>query len=224
MLSILIAFLAGIVSFLSPCVLPLIPGFIAYLTGTNASRRVVILHSGMYVLGFTLVFATLGVLLQTLLASVATGTQRILNILAGSVIIMFGLHVTGWVRIPLLQRERSPDVARPKSLFTSFLFGASFAVGWSPCVGPILGTVLALATTAPGSAFVMLLAYALGLGLPFLLVGVFASEAVGFLKRMRGALRWFNVVVGVVLIIGGLLILFGWLSTLANYTALLLRR
>ncbi len=225
--TVVIAFVAGIISFLSPCVLPLIPGFLAYLAGTGDDRTRIFLNSIAYVLGFSTVFAVLGVLLNTVLSSIAYGVQVWLGRIGGTVIILFGLHVTGLITIPFLAREHNIEVTRTKASYaTSFLFGASFAFGWTPCVGPVLGTVLALATTQPGAAFPLLLAYALGLGMPFLLVGLFSAQAMALIRRYSRFLRYFNIVVGTLLILLGILVFTQTLSIVANFgavNALLLR-
>ena len=141
-----------------------------------------------------------------------------LSRIAGTVIIVLGLHLTGLLRLPVLDRQYSvrQGTLKPGHL-ASFLFGASFAVAWTPCVGPILGSTLALATTRPASAFPLLLAYAAGLGAPFLLVGLFPSRVYSFLKRHRGAAARVHVAFGVVLIGMGVLVFTGQLNLLANF-------
>lgn len=135
-LSLLVVFLAGIASFLSPCVLPLIPGFLSYLSGTvgeHPDRRKTFLSSVFYVLGFSIVFALLGVLLNSTLASISYGVQAWLSRIAGVLIIVFGLHLTGLITIPFLYQEKKLHVRRFHSIYlTSFVFGAAFAVGWTP--------------------------------------------------------------------------------------------
>ena len=218
------AFLGGIISFLAPCVLPIIPGFLAYLAGTSTTeagskRREVFLNSVFFVLGFSLVFALLGVLLNTLLERVAYDVQLWLSRAGGVVIIFFGLSLVGLIRIPFLEREHKWNVrTRFKSRYaTSFLFGLAFAAGWTPCVGPALGVILGLAATEPGSAFVLLLTYALGLGIPFLLVGAFTGQAVAFINRHAKGLRYLNMVFGVVLLALGVLIFTQKLALIANF-------
>ena len=144
-----------------------------------------------------------------------------LSRVAGAVVIVLGLHLTGLLRLPVLDRRY---LAHPGFLETghlaSFLFGASFAVAWTPCVGPILGSTLALATVQPASAFPLLLAYSLGLGAPFLLVGLFPSRAFAFLKRHRRATARLHVAFGAVLIGMGVLVFTNKLSLLANFQLL----
>ena len=224
--TLVLAAFAGLASFLSPCMLPVIPAFLAQLVGTsldhsNLQRRDVLLGTILFVIGFSAVFAALGVVLGTVLQDAATGVLTWLSRLAGTVVILLGLHLTGLLRLPILDRQYSapPTTLRSKNL-ASLLFGASFAVAWTPCVGPILGSTLALATTRPASAFPLLLAYAAGLGSPFLLVGLFPARAFSFLKRHQKAAARVHVAFGFVLIGMGVLVFTNELSLLANFRLL----
>lgn len=221
---IIFAFVAGVISFLAPCVLPIIPGFLAYLAGASVGesqvkRREIFLNSLLFVLGFSFIFALLGVLLNTILEAVAYEVQRWLSRIGGLVIIFFGLYLTGLLKIPFLERQYTFTVKKRFSsrYLTSFLFGAAFAAGWTPCVGAVLGTILGLAASAPGSAFWLLLAYSLGLGLPFLLVGLFASQATGLIARYGKWLHYVNVVFGAILIPLGVLVFTQSLNRIANF-------
>jgi cytochrome c-type biogenesis protein len=222
-ITLIFAFIAGLVSFLSPCVLPIIPGFLAYLAGASlaeaqAKRWSIFANALFFVLGFSLVFAVLGVLLNTLLEGVAYGTQVWLSRVGGGIMILFGLYLTGLIRLPFLEREYKLRVkARFHSRYlTSALFGAAFAAGWTPCVGAVLGSILALAAAEPGSAFALLFIYSLGLGLPFLAVGLFASQSSAFINRYAKALRYITIAFGIVLIILGILAFTQNLNRLAN--------
>jgi len=221
--TLILAAFAGLASFLSPCMLPVIPAFLAQLAGTSLDleRRDVLAGTMLFVLGFSAVFATLGVVLATVLQDVTTGALAWLSRLAGAVIIILGLHLTGLLRLPILDRQylARPGTLKPGNL-ASFFFGACFAVAWTPCVGPILGSTLALATTQPGSAFPLLLAYSLGLGAPFLLVGLFPSGLFSVLKRHRKAAARIHVAFGFVLIGLGVLVFTDQLSLLANFRLL----
>jgi cytochrome c-type biogenesis protein len=221
-----LAVVAGLASFLSPCMLPVIPAFLAQLAGTSLDfsdlkRRDVVLGTVLFVAGFSLVFALLGVALGAVLKDAATEVLAWLSRIAGAVVIVLGLHLTGLLRLPVLDRQylAHPGFLKPGHL-ASFLFGASFAVAWTPCVGPILGSTLALATTQPASAFPLLLAYSLGLGAPFLLVSLFPSRAFAFLKRHRRASARLHIAFGAILIGMGVLVFTNKLSLLANFQLL----
>lgn len=226
-LSIGIAFVAGLVSFLAPCVLPIIPGFLAYLAGSSlekaASRRKeVFLNALFFVLGFSLVFAALGVLLNTILAAVAYDIQIWLSRIGGALVIIFGLYLTGLLKIGFLERPHTFKIQTGlySKYVTSFLFGLAFAAGWTPCVGAALGAILGLAASAPGSAFVLLLAYALGLGLPFLVIGLCAAQTSVFIEKYAKVFKYVNIVFGILLIVLGILIFTGNLSRIANFELL----
>ena len=226
-ISIFGAFLAGLVSFLSPCVLPIIPGFLAYLAGSSLSqsqtnRKEIFLNSLFFVLGFSFVFALLGVLLNTILEAVAYDVQTWLARIGGVIIIFFGLYLTHLIKVPFLEREYKFSVkTRFSSRYaTSFLFGLAFAVGWTPCVGAILGAILGLAATQPGIAFSLLLAYALGLGVPFLVVGLFASQSSVLINRYGNILQYVSIAFGVLLIILGILVFTQNLNRIANFPLL----
>ncbi len=218
------AFLAGLVSFLAPCVLPLIPGFLAYLGGVGSeneagARKKIFINSVFFVLGFSFVFASLGVLLNTVLEAIAYDVQIWLSRIGGLLIITFGLFLVGLIRIPLLEREHKFAVkTRFSSRYaTSFLFGLAFAAGWTPCVGPALGIILGLAATEPGSAFVLLLTYSLGLGIPFLIVGLFTAQATSFIARYGKLLNYLNITFGIILILLGVLVFTQSLNLIANF-------
>lgn len=222
-LGIIFAFLAGLVSFLSPCILPIIPGFLAYLAGASlkdaaAKRWEMFLNSFFFVIGFSLVFAAFGVLLNTLLEAIAYDVQVWLSRVGGAIIIFFGLYLTGLINIPFLEREYKPRVnVRFRSRYlTSILFGAAFAAGWTPCVGAVLGSILGLAVSSPGTAFYLLLAYSLGLGIPFLIVGLFASQASGIISRYGNAIKYVKIIFGVLLVILGILAFTQNLNRIAN--------
>ncbi len=220
--TIFIAFAAGILSFLSPCVLPIIPGFLGYLAGTSAvreqTRGKLFLHSLCFVLGFAAVFAVLGVLLNSVLKHISVIVQVWLSRVSGVIIILFGFYVLELVRLPFLERDYRLNVTHQFSFayVTSFVFGAAFAVGWTPCVSAILGSILALVVAQPSQAFVLLLAYALGLGVPFLLVGLFTKQAFGLIRRSQKMLRYFNLVVGILLILLGVFVFTNTLTIVAN--------
>lgn len=220
----LVAFIAGIVSFLSPCILPIIPGFLAYLAGESTSgpkpsRASIFLNSLFFVLGFGIVFALLGVLLNGALAHVAYATQTWLAWIGGAIVIFFGLYLMGFFHIRFLEYDHKLNVPvkfRSRAL-TSLLFGFAFAAGWTPCVGPVLGGIIGIAASAPGEAFALLLAYAIGLGVPFLLVGLFVAQSAALINKVAGALRWINPVFGAILVILGVLVFTQDLPLIANF-------
>ncbi len=224
--TIIIAFFAGIASFLSPCILPLIPAYLTFLAGTTTKelqenaprvRITIFLSSVFFVLGFSLVFSILGVLLQSVLSSIAFDLRNTLSQIGGIIIILFGLFLLGVIKIPQLQGDKKLTVKKTRFQYlSSFLFGAAFAVGWTPCVGPVLGAVLTLAATQPEAAFPLMLSYSLGLGIPFLLVGAFTSKASGFIQKFSKHLKWFNIVFGIILIILGILVFTNTLVLVAN--------
>ena len=220
--SYLVAFAAGIVSFLTPCVLPIVPGFLAYLAGTTvregASKRWDIFAASiLFVAGFSVVFSLLGVLLNTILTSVAYDVQLWLSRAGGLVIIFFGLYLTGLIRLGWLEKEYKFSVTGKRSKYvTSFLFGVAFAAGWTPCVGAALGAILGLAASQPGIAFTLLLAYSLGLGLPFIVTGLFASRVAPAISKYSRVLQYINVAFGIVLIVLGILIFTQTLGLIAD--------
>jgi len=226
-LSIGVAFIAGLVSFLSPCVLPIIPGFLAYLAGASLSeaetrKRDIFLNALFFVLGFSFVFSLLGVLLNSILANIAYDALTWLSRIGGIIIVFFGVYLTGIIQIPFLEREYKISVKiKFKSRYlSSFVFGAAFAVGWTPCVGAVLGGILALAATQPGIAFSLLFAYSLGLGIPFLVVGLFAAPAAGWINKLGSWLKIINFIFGIILIGLGVLIFTRSLSLIANFELL----
>jgi cytochrome c-type biogenesis protein len=222
--TIILAFVAGLVSFLSPCTLPLVPAYLTFLAGSSLKeaesadvRRKIFLNSVFFVLGFSVVFSLLGVLLQSILSSVAYSVQADLGYIGGTVIIVFGLMMVGVIDISALNRDYKLNLKGVRaSYLTSFLFGSAFAVGWTPCVGAILGSILALAATQPGTAFPLMVSYSIGLGIPFLIVGLFVSRASNAIRAVMPYLRWLNLVFGIILIALGILIFTQTLPAVAD--------
>jgi len=174
--------------------------------------------SVFFVLGFSVIFSLVGVLLQSVLSSVGYEVQKWLGRVGGAIIILFGLYLLGLIKIGFLEKEHKIQVKRKfKSAYiTSFVFGAAFAVGWTPCVGAVLGAVLTLAVTAPGTAFWLLLSYSLGLGIPFLLVGLFTNQAQSFIQKAGKWINWLRYIFGVILVLLGVLVFVNQLSRIAN--------
>jgi cytochrome c-type biogenesis protein len=178
----------------------------------------VFFSSVFFVLGFSLVFSLVGVLLQTALSSASYTVQEWLGRIGGIIIILFGFFLLGLFTPSFLKRDHKISVKRRFHSYylTSFVFGAAFAVGWTPCVSVALGAILALATTAASSAFLLLFAYTLGIGIPFLLVGLFTNQARTLIHRLGKKLLYFQYFFGVVLIIMGMLVFTSTLSRIAN--------
>ncbi len=179
----------------------------------------VFFSSVFFVLGFSMVFSIVGILLQTVLAHASGSVQAWLGRIGGVIIILFGLFLLGLFTPAFLQRDHKILVKRRfKSYFlTSFVFGAAFAVGWTPCVSAALGAILALATTQTGSAFLLLFAYTLGIGVPFLLVGLFTNQAQNFINKAGKWLKYFEYLFGALLVIIGIFIFTGELSKIADF-------
>jgi cytochrome c-type biogenesis protein len=224
---ILVAFFAGIVSFLSPCILPIIPGFLAYLAGESSSntaankpsRMAIFLNSLFFVIGFSIVFSILGVLLNGVLAHAAYALQTWLAWIGGAIVIFFGLYLMGFFRIPFMESDHklSPAFNFKSRYLTSLLFGFAFAAGWTPCVGPVLGGILGLAASAPGAAFYLLLAYSIGLGIPFLIVGLFVAQSSAFINRYITKIKYIGPIFGVILVVLGVLVFTQDLPFIANF-------
>lgn len=234
-LSIPVAFVAGLVSFLSPCVLPLVPGYISMLSGLSmeelkaeASERVVALilrNSVAFVVGFSIVFITLGAS-ATAVGKFFLSQRGIFNIVAGVIIIIFGLHLTGLIRIPFLYREaRMNTVAPGRGVGGSFVLGFAFAFGWTPCIGPILTGILALAAIRQTvfQGMFLLAIYSAGLAIPFLLTGLGVGKFIKFYGRFRRHMQVVEVSSGVLLIGIGVLMALNKLTMLSGYLSFLNR-
>lgn len=221
--TLLFSFFAGLLSFLSPCMLPVIPAFIAHMAGANLeddfNRKKVFLTALLFVTGFSMVFGFLGVVLNSFLESAGAQILHYLSIFAGSLIIFFGAHLTGIVTLSSLEMEHKLGLEDRlgSGYLSSVVLGAAFAVGWTPCVGPILGSVFALASASPGSAFLMLTAYSIGLGFPFLLIGVFPNSFREYIMSRMDAVAKVRRAFGYVMILMGVLIATQNLSLLASF-------
>ncbi len=227
--TLLIAFIAGLVSFLSPCVLPLIPGFLSYMSGVSASeasssskaRLVVFLNTVFFVLGFTIVFSILGVLINSIFADAAFGIRTWLGRIGGVIIIVFGLVLMKVLKLPFLEKERKFKVKKFRiSYVTSFMFGLAFAAGWTPCVGAVLASILTLAALSAKNALYLLISYSLGLTLPFLITGLFVSRMQEFITKHEKAFNYINTAFGILLVILGIMIFTNTLSLISNFTPL----
>ena len=183
-------------------------------------RTTIFLNSVAFVMGFTVVFSLVGVLLQTILSNVAFDTVNILRTVGGLIVILFGVFLIASLKynIPFLQTEHKIRVKKfSNSYITSFIFGVAFAIGWTPCVGAILGSIYTLAATSPGSGFLLLFAYSLGIGVPFMLAGAFVSRMSVFIEKSQNMLKYFNIIGGVLLILMGFLVLFNYIGIIASF-------
>jgi cytochrome c-type biogenesis protein len=232
--TIVVALLAGLSSFIAPCILPMIPAFLAYISGTTLAeikneqksnvqinKINIIMNTIFFVLGFSIVFSTLGVLINSALLENVNQFTESLNIIAGIIIIIFGMFLILSTKINSLNKEKKFHIKNFKSSYPmSFVFGLAFAIGWTPCVGPILGTILTLAATTPSISFSLLLAYSTGLGIPFILMGAFYSKSTKIISSMTKHLKYYNIVLGGFIILLGILIFTNQLAYIANFPLL----
>ncbi len=230
-ISYLSAFFAGLISFLSPCVLPLIPPYLCFLAGKSLNDLTdnidqdkklltqLIWRSLAFVIGFTTVFILLGAS-ATILGKVVQEYFDILAQIAGGIIVIMGLHFLGVFKIPFLMMEkRYHGGDKPKGFLSAYLIGLAFAFGWTPCVGPILATILAIAAQEQ-SAFTgmaLLGTYSAGLGIPFMLAALFLKPFLNFMKRFRKHLGMVEKVMGIFLILAGIMFLTGYMSVLSYW-------
>lgn len=231
-----LVFLEGVLAFISPCILPLLPVYVLYLSGqvtdktlpvpdvsTHAEeakppKKQLISNTLFFILGFTIVFVLLGAT-STALGRVLADHRILLERISGAVIILFGIHMTGWIRIPFLQKEHRFDMARTSGGFiASLLMGMSFSLGWTPCLGPFLGSALLLSSQSDTllQGMALLFVFSMGLGVPFLLTSL-------LLNQLSSVFTWFQkhaaiirMVGGLLLILLGLLMLLGWFGYYAR--------
>ena len=220
--SLFVALLAGVISFLSPCVLPIVPPYLAYMGGISMndmtddtqSNRPAIIASIFFAMGLSTVFIFLG-FTSSLLGQIFLQNQRVFGIVAGLVIILFGLHFIGLIRISFLYREARIDAGdKGGSAFGAYILGLAFAFGWTPCIGPILGAILSVAAQEGSVArgTILMAVYALGLGLPFIIAAVFINRAVGVMNRFKRYMDTVEKIMGGLLILVGLALVFDLFS------------
>ncbi len=219
----LIAFGAGLISFLSPCVLPLIPGYISYISGQSLQeilnkKEINFFPLILFCLGFSTVFVILGAsasfLGQTLLQN-----SEILRIAAGIIIIIFSLQLIGIINIPYLNFEKRFDAKESRNILFPYVIGVAFGFGWTPCIGPILGSILALASIEEtlSRAVILLILYSLGLAIPFVLSGYLIQKFLLFSKNFRNNINLISKIGGIILLITGILILTNQLQAIGFY-------
>ena len=219
----LIAFGAGLISFLSPCVLPLIPGYISYISGQSLQeilnkKKINFFPLILFCLGFSTVFVLLGAsasfLGQTLLQN-----SEVLRILAGIVIIIFSLQLIGIINIPYLNFEKRFDAKESRNILFPYVIGVAFGFGWTPCIGPILGSILALASIEETltRAVILLILYSLGLAIPFVLSGYLIQRFLLFSKNFKKNINLISKIGGIILLVTGILILTNQLQAIGFY-------
>ena len=219
----LIAFGAGLISFLSPCVLPLIPGYISYISGQSLQeilnkKEINFFSLILFCFGFSTVFVILGAsasfLGQTLLQN-----SEILRIAAGIIIIIFSLQLIGIINIPYLNFEKRFDAKESRNILFPYVIGVAFGFGWTPCIGPILGSILALASIEEtlSRAVILLILYSLGLAIPFVLSGYLIQKFLLFSKNFRKNINLISKIGGIILLITGILILTNQLQAIGFY-------
>jgi len=237
--NIVTSFLAGIISFLSPCVLPIVPGYISFVSGVSLQElknnapvdeeqrkrqlRQVVANSILFVLGFSLIFVAMGAS-ATYIGNWFAANRTVLARVAGVVIIVFGLHTMGLTPIKWLNYEKRLQTRnKPVGFAGSFLIGLAFAFGWSPCIGPILAGVLTLAATQETvqQGVTLLASYSLGLGVPFIATGLATNRFLDLFARVKKHMRWVEITAGVLLIIVGVLVATDQLQALSRYLTFL---
>jgi len=209
----IVSFIAGILSFLSPCVLPLVPIYFFYITGISASelqnrnlnkkeKLKIFVNSVMFIAGFSLVFILLGAAMANLIGNFFH--NKIFNIVAAIIIIIFGLHIGGFFKIKFLQYEKRLNLQN----VGSFLLGVSFALGWTPCIGPIFGTIVGMAATEPAKSVFMMVLYTVGLALPFILMALFTVMSLKIIEKMKKYMGIIEKLSGILLVLVGIYMLY----------------
>jgi cytochrome c-type biogenesis protein len=226
-INIVIAFIAGLASFFSPCVLPLVPAYIGYLGGRSAAstqssqtgRWIVISHALAFILGFSIIFIGLGLAVSTL-GQLLYDIRPILSVVGGHVVVIFGLHMTGIIRVPLLEYDLRPQSIpdRRWGYLSSFSMGIFFSFGWSPCIGPVLGAILSISLVegSLGQGALLLLAYSIGLAVPFMLAATQITLFTSILRRYSKVMRYIEVGMGAILVVIGVMLIQNRLSRFAS--------
>ena len=233
--SYIVAFTAGVLTFLSPCILPLVPSFIAYITGVSFGqlkdghksehvRLSILSHTLLFILGFSVVFVILG-LTATALGQALYAYQKPIRIAGGVLIMLFGLVLTGVIKLGFMEKDHRLNIHAKKATYLgSFIVGVTFAAAWTPCAGPILGSILVIASgegsVAEGAKLLAL--YSAGVGVPFLLTALATHTFLGYFNRFKKVMAHVNVVAGVLLIVIGLLITTDYLNVITEKVLMLL--
>ena len=206
----LIIFIEGIASFLSPCVLPMLPMYVSYFAGQDKNLKKTIINSLGFVLGFTIVFVLLGVFASTL-GKLITANSQYINILFGSIIILFGMHYMGILNIKILNKSKGIKKNKENlSFFSSIIFGMIFSVCWTPCVGIFLSSALMMSATSENilKGGTMLLIYSIGLGIPFIITSIFLERLKDTFNSIKKHYNIINKIAGIILIFSGILVIF----------------
>ena len=223
MLEIFIALGAGLISFLSPCVLPLIPGYISYISGTSLNeliekKNINLIPIILFTIGFSIVFIIFGAA-STFLGQILLKNSYELRILAGLIIIILSFHIIGIINLKFLNYEKRIQTNIKKNFFSPILIGMAFAFGWTPCIGPILGSILVLAATEESliKGIILLSSYSLGLAIPFILSGYLIQKFLIFSKNFKNNINKVSKIGGVILLLTGILIITNQLQALGFY-------
>jgi cytochrome c-type biogenesis protein len=223
----LLAFGAGILSFFSPCVLPLVPSFLIYISGTTVNdyselssgqhRKNIVYHSIAFIFGFSLVFIALGLSSSLFLGNILSAYQSWIMTIGGVLLIVMGLNMLNIIKIPFLNQEKMIHLKQKRvGLIGSFVVGVAFSLGWTPCIGPVLSSILLIAATSKSvtSGIYLLGLYSLGLAIPFFIAALLVARLMDFMQRWGHIVKYTSRVLGVLLIIVGLLLLSGYYSML----------
>ena len=223
MIELFIAFAAGLISFLSPCVLPLIPGYISYVSGSSLNeliqeKKINLIPIILFTIGFSIVFVIFGAA-STFLGQILLQNSFELRIVAGITLIIFSLHIIGIINLKFLNYEKRIQASSNKIIFSPVVIGAAFWFGWTPCIGPILGSILALAATedSVNKGILLLFFYSLGLAIPFILSGYLIQRFLIFSKNFKKNINLVTKIGGSILLITGILILTNHLQILGYY-------
>ncbi len=222
-----VALLAGLLSFLSPCVLPVVPSYLSYITGISAPaemerrRHLALVHAALFIVGFTIIFVLLG-MTATAFGRLLNHWQGALARIGGALIIVFGLFTMGVLKLPLLMREARIQMGdKPLGYLGSVLAGMVFGLGWTPCIGPILGSILLYISAAPehdlSRGLPLMLAYSLGLAIPFIVAALALERFLLWSKAFRRYIGWVERVAGVLLVFFGLLLLTGQFTRMSEW-------
>lgn len=238
--SIPIAFAGGILSFISPCVLPLVPSYISFITGisfeelTNPEqaehpkrlRNIILLNSLMFILGFSTVFVVVLGSSAQLFGHVFLEYQDVIRKIGGVVIVILGIHIMGVINFNILQRDKRMHFFRdkPEGFLGSFLVGVGFAAGWTPCIGPILSAIFAVAATSENqfSGIILFIAYSMGLAIPFLLTALGVNTFLKHFQRLKKHMRMVSIFTGLLLIVTGVLIFFNSFAIITSYVNMII--